>query len=82
MYLIENTLLKQKSMKRMALFYIFVNAFFMFIYLFWERAWAGEGQRERENPKEAQCCQHRAGRGVRTHELGYHDLSWNQESDA
>ena len=44
--------------------------FFKFIYLFWERerAQAEEGQREkeRENPKQALPCQHRARRGARS----------------
>ena len=45
---------------------------FKFIYLFWERERAGEGQRE--NPKQALHCECKAQRGAQTH-----DLSWNQE---
>ena len=36
---------------------------------------------ERENPKQAQHCQHRAWRGARTHKPWDYDLSWNQELD-
>ena len=45
---------------------------------------AGEGQREREreHPKQALCCQHRAGGGPWIHELRDHNLSWNQELDS
>ena len=43
----------------------------------------GEGQREREreNPKQAPCCQPRARHGAQSHEPGDHDLSQNQELD-
>ena len=44
---------------------------------------SGEGQKkERQNPKQAPCHQHRARHGARTHELQDHDLSQNQQSDA
>ena len=42
--------------------------------------WVGEG-RDRENPKQALCCQHKAQCGAQSHELWDHDLSWNQKSD-
>ena len=70
------------------------SLFFKFIYLYWEReseqererarTQMGEGQRERktENPKQAPCCQHRAGCGGRAHKPRHHDLSRNQESDS
>ena len=32
------------------------------------RAQVEEGQRERENPKQTPCCQHRVQHGARTHE--------------
>ena len=57
----------------------FLNIFFiifkMFIY-FWEREiTSGEGQREREreDPKQAPHCQHRARHGAQTHETM---ISW------
>ena len=37
---------------------------------------------ERENPKQALCCQHGAKRGAQFHEPCDHDLSLNQESDS
>ena len=63
---------------------LFLDVLF-FKCLFWERVstWMGEGQRvrERENPKQALCCQHTAQRRARSHEPPIHDLSWNQELD-
>ena len=63
--------------------------FFFFLSLFiWDRECActskegTEREKDRENPKQAPCYQHRAWRWVRSHEVWYHDLSWNQESDA
>ena len=56
----------------------------MFIY-FWdrERAWVGEGQRERETQNLKQApgseLQHRARRGARTHRLWDLDLSWSRK---
>ena len=46
--------------------------------------WLGEGQREKEkeNPKQAPCCQCRAQLGAWSYEPGNHDLSRDQESDA
>ena len=55
--------------------------FFFYVYSFLrDRAWGGEGQREREaqNPKQAPSCQHRAWCGTWTHELWDHDLRWSQ----
>ena len=55
--------------------------FFKFIY-FWERekAQVGEGQtmREKENPKQAVCCQRGAWCGAWIHKPWDHDLSWSQ----
>ena len=47
-----------------------------------QRTHVGEGQRarERKNPKQAPCCQHRTWLGAGTHEPWDHDLSQNQES--
>ena len=58
-------------------FYVF---FFFFETKFWEKAQAGEGQRERETeePKQAPRWQQRARRGARTHESRDHDLSQSQ----
>ena len=39
----------------------------------------GRDKREKENPKQAPCCQHRAQHGAWTHKLRDHDLSRNQE---
>ena len=67
--------------------------FFKFVYLFVLIAGAVEGQRERErererqtdgereDPKQALCCQFGAWCGDRSHKLWDHNLSWNQESD-
>ena len=57
----------------------------MFIY-FWnrerDRAWTGEGQRERETQNRSRLqalrCQHRAQHGARTHGTWNHDLSRSQ----
>ena len=52
--------------------------FYFFIYLILECAHImGEGQREteRENPKQAPHCQHRAWHEAQSHELWDHDLS-------
>ena len=56
----------------------------MFIYLFWERASTEERQRvrEKENPKQALHCQHRAQRGAQAHKPWDYDLSQNQVLDA
>ena len=48
-----------------------------------DRAWMGEGQRERgrhriQNRLQALSCQHRAWRGARTHESWDHGLSWSR----
>ena len=48
-----------------------------------DRAWTGEGQRERgkhsiRSRLQALSCQHRAWHGTSTHELRNHDLSWRQ----
>ena len=56
----------------------FWQSFFFNVYLVLretERAWAGEGQREREGRLQALSCQHRAWRGAWIHELRDHDLS-------
>ena len=44
--------------------------------------WWRSRDRERQNPKQALHCEHRAQHGVKTHEQGDHDLSRNQETDA
>ena len=44
--------------------------FYLFTYLFWET--------ERENPKQAPCCQHGTQYRAWTHEPWDHDLSWNR----
>ena len=46
-----------------------------------ECAQAGEGQRERGNPKQVPHCQHRAKCRAQTHEPQDHALSQNQQSD-
>ena len=52
-------------------------------YLFLREYEQGRGtERERENPKQALCCQCRAWCGAQSHELWDHDLSQNQESEA
>ena len=58
--------------------------FFMFIYLFWEREreseqGGAEREGERENPKQAPYCQHRAPHRAWTHKPWDHDLSPDQE---
>ena len=59
---------------------------FKFIYFERDRDCMSEGGaergRERENPKQALHCQHRARCRVQTHKLRDGDLSQNQESDA
>ena len=65
------------------LFY-FIYFLFFLIYLFWERestSWEGAERGERENPKQALCCQCRVRQGALSHELRNYDLTWNQESD-
>ena len=56
----------------------------LFIYLFWDREGAGEGQmwREMGHTKQAPHCQCRDWHRAWTHELWDHDLSRNQESEA
>ena len=41
----------------------------------------GQREKERENLKQALCCQLRAGLWARSHKLWDHDRSRNQESD-
>ena len=63
-----------------------LNLFYVYLFIFKERqrAGEGEGQREweRENPKQAPCCQHRAHRGAQTYKLQNHDQSQKQELDS
>ena len=60
-----------------------LKIFLMFIY-FWERETEHEWGRGIERSRhriwsrfQALSCRHRARHGARTHELGYHDLSWS-----
>ena len=60
----------------------FLLIFFKFIYLLRERGeggreGGGQRERERENPKQAPHCQHRAWCGTRSHKLWDYDLSWS-----
>ena len=69
-------------------FHCFNHLFFSWLFIYFERergkAQAEEGQtvRERENPKQAPHCQHRARHGTWTHQPWDHDLSGNQETVA
>ena len=58
--------------------WIFFFKVYSFILRERARAWAGEGQRERENLKQALHSQCRAQCGVRTPEPWGHGLRWNQ----
>ena len=49
--------------------YIYIYIFLMFIFFLRERAWVGEAERGRENPKQALCCQCRAKCRAQTHKL-------------
>ena len=63
----------------------FLSAFYFILFINLLTIWGvgAERERERENPEQASgCCQPRARRGARAHELRDHDLSWNRESDA
>ena len=66
-------------MDRLDMSPFFWYVYFTFIYFERdrERTRVGDGQlkRERENPKQAPCCRHRALRGARTHIQHDHDLS-------
>ena len=60
------------------------SLFYYYYLVLRDRAWAGQGQREREtqNPKQAPCCQHGARCGAQTPEPRDPDLNQNQELDA
>ena len=64
------------------LFYVLKYSFFKSLFILRERAWAREGQREREreNPEQTLLCQCRAQSGAQSHKPWDHDR--NQESDA
>ena len=54
----------------------------MYLFCETERAEEGQRERERENPRQSQGCQHRAQCEARAHKLWDCDLSQNQELDA
>ena len=51
--------------------------FFKFIYVLWESEWVGKGrERERQNSKQALCCQRRAWLGAWTQEPWCEIMTW------
>ena len=58
--------------------------FFLSLFIYFERVWAGEGQRQREReriPSRLNAVSTEPHWGARSRKPGDHDLSWNQEPD-
>ena len=60
----------------------FFPFFKVYLFILREREQGRDRERDRQNPKQAPCCPLWTPQGPWTHELWYHDLSQNQESDA